>query len=367
MSSGITGFFVNQLKDGDSSVAGSCRNCSAPDDPDDHEADELGHLVPALVLAVLIVGTGVACVLCTRERPGSELKAVAGATDSDEGESFMSGVKAVFGCPGFKSLLALQACLWMANSVNGTNLKLYFKYVYCQENAFDTAIVLLVAALMLSIPLWHKYASWVGKRLALTTSCGLFVPLVIIMGFVPADTPVGLAQAMAVYSGASLGAIYLIPWMMLTDTIDAHELRTGKRNEPIFYSCFVFFQKLAAGVMISSSTAALGAAGYDPDPCCDGPEPQKDCQAQPDSVVLALRLMFAVTAPVLMALGVLFVWLYPISEEKHREIVGKLDAARKKRAAGDASPLPPTGGTVSGTGAADANPAKPAAGKTLEG
>ena len=56
--------------------------------------------------------------------------------------------------------------------------------------------------------------------------------------------------------------------------------------------------QLAAGVIVSGSTLVLEAAGYDPDPCCDGPAPQRDCDAQPDAVNLTLRLMFALTAPV---------------------------------------------------------------------
>ena len=44
---------------------------------------------------------------------------------------------------------------------------------------------------------------------------------------------------------------------MLPDVIDEFMIKTGERKESIFYSFFVFFTKLSAGVAIAISTLIL--------------------------------------------------------------------------------------------------------------
>jgi Na+/melibiose symporter-like transporter len=44
---------------------------------------------------------------------------------------------------------------------------------------------------------------------------------------------------------------------MLPDVIDEFMIKTGERKESIFYSFFVFFTKLSAGVAIAVSTLIL--------------------------------------------------------------------------------------------------------------
>ena len=44
---------------------------------------------------------------------------------------------------------------------------------------------------------------------------------------------------------------------MLPDVIDEFMIKTGERNESIFYSFYVFFNKLSAGVAVALSTLVL--------------------------------------------------------------------------------------------------------------
>ena len=84
--------------------------------------------------------------------------------------------------------------------------------------------------------------------------------------------------------GCGISAAYLVPWSMLPDVIDDSELRTYERNESIFYSFFVFFQKFGAvcddlyyiprslpsqGIALALSTLSLEYSGYNANPCCD--------------------------------------------------------------------------------------------------
>lgn len=47
----------------------------------------------------------------------------------------------------------------------------------------------------------------------------LFIPGVFSLGFNPRTTPTSVLIVLGIWGGGTLGAIYLVPWMMLTDTI----------------------------------------------------------------------------------------------------------------------------------------------------
>jgi hypothetical protein len=96
---------------------------------------------------------------------------------------------------------------------------------------------------------------------------------------------------------------------MLPDTVDFAELQTGARFEGFFYSLFVFFGKMAAGVGLAMSNLALDAAGYTVVPG----------EQQPAAVELTLRTLVGLV-PAGLALGSVFLlFLYPITEEMRQE------------------------------------------------
>ena len=99
---------------------------------------------------------------------------------------------------------------------------------------------------------------------------------------------------------------------MLPDVIDEFAICTGEQKESIFYSFFVFFNKLASGIAISLSALILEYVGYKDcfDNCCD----------QPESVGQTLRMLI-VPGPILMllvALGALY--FYPINEKRRLQM-----------------------------------------------
>ena len=49
---------------------------------------------------------------------------------------------------------------------------------------------------------------------------------------------------------------------MVTDVIEYHQYKTGRRSEGTTYSCFSFFRKLGQTLAGVGSTAMLGVIGY---------------------------------------------------------------------------------------------------------
>jgi GPH family glycoside/pentoside/hexuronide:cation symporter len=104
---------------------------------------------------------------------------------------------------------------------------------------------------------------------------------------------------------------------MLPDVIELDELKTGYRREGIFYGFFVLLQKMGISLGIAFSNFALGAAGYN-----------ADLPAQPESVLLTLRLFISIIPAVVLLLSFLVVHRYPITRERHAEIRAQLAARR---------------------------------------
>jgi glycoside/pentoside/hexuronide:cation symporter, GPH family len=56
-----------------------------------------------------------------------------------------------------------------------------------------------------------------------------------------------LTYAMSTIAGLGVGAALLLPWAMLPDVMSLDELQHGQRREGLFYSFFVFFEKVGLG------------------------------------------------------------------------------------------------------------------------
>ncbi|MCS6783212.1 MAG: MFS transporter, partial [Gloeomargarita sp. SKYG98] len=107
--------------------------------------------------------------------------------------------------------------------------------------------------------------------------------------------------------------------------IEWEELRTGQRREGIFYSLMVFLQKvgLALGLFLVGQT--LEWSGFIKT-VAGQPEP-----LQPPSALLTIRLMIGPIPGVVLLIGLVFAYLYPITREKHAEILLQLAERQQQK------------------------------------
>ncbi len=98
---------------------------------------------------------------------------------------------------------------------------------------------------------------------------------------------------------------------MLPDVIDEFMIKTGERQEAIFYSFFVFFTKFSAGISSALSSLCLEYSGYEdcPNGCC----------TQPDSVKLSLRILVVPIPITMILIATFFLYIHPIGDKKRRE------------------------------------------------
>ncbi len=132
---------------------------------------------------------------------------------------------------------------------------------------------------------------------------------------------------LVVLSGIGFGATLAIPSAMQADVIDYDELVDGDRREGLYIGLWSISRKLAAAVGVGTGLAMVGLAGYQPG------------VAQPEPVVLTLRVFYALVPSFCNAVAIVIALAYPISGDMHRRIRAGIEA----RAAGQSitDPLVP--------------------------
>ncbi|XP_036803560.1 sodium-dependent lysophosphatidylcholine symporter 1 isoform X3 [Oncorhynchus mykiss] len=183
---------------------------------------------------------------------------------------------------------------------------------------FQHLVLILLTAATLSIPLWQTLLLRLGKKTTLYIGLCMYAPALVIIASIQSNLPVFII--MSIISGSSLSALYLLPWSMLPDVVDDFKVKnpTSTDLEPMFYSCYVFFNKFGGGMSVGISTLALHFAGYKPGACRQNP-----------AVITALRVLFAPVPVVLLLIGLVLFYFYPINEERRGQIQQELQKAEK--------------------------------------
>jgi GPH family glycoside/pentoside/hexuronide:cation symporter len=131
-----------------------------------------------------------------------------------------------------------------------------------------------------------------------------------------------LAIILAALAGVGIATAYLVPWSMLPDVVDLDELTSGERREGIYYGLMAFTQKTCVGLGIALTLQALEWYGFNRD-LLPG--------EQPESALLALRWMVGPVPTVLLIIGMLLVYLYPLTRARHEQIQAELAVRRAAR------------------------------------
>lgn len=172
-------------------------------------------------------------------------------------------------------------------------------------------VMMLVATL--TIPFWNRVARQYSKRSAYITGMIFWVVIQSTVLFIqPGQTT--LIILIAFLAGISVSNAHIMPEAMFPDVIDWDELKTHARHEGTYYGAINFIRKLSSAIAIFLALQVLGWFGYQSPP--EGITVFK----QPDSALLAIRLLTGPTIILLLSLAILISIKYPISRERQKRI-----------------------------------------------
>lgn len=222
----------------------------------------------------------------------------------------------------FLIVCAIYLCSWMAIQFTASILPFYVEdWMRLGSNMFPLVALTVQGTALLIIPAWGWLSTKIGKRpvyfYGMIFCLGAQAGLLLLQ-----PTQTTLLFFLAFFAGFGISVCYLIPNAMLPDVIEYDEWRTHQRREGIYYGFFVFLQKMA----LAGSTFIIGQvlnwAGY----LSSGPGQANPIQ--PDSALLAIRIATGPLPALVLLIGLFFAWIYPITKEKHTEILTQLAERR---------------------------------------
>lgn len=237
---------------------------------------------------------------------------------------FFKQLKIVFSNKPFLFVIGIYLCSWLAVQLTASILLFFVvNWMGLPEASFPqvaiavqgTALVMLFVWQQISRKLDKKIVYFLGSSIWIVAQIGLFM-------IQPGQTT--LLYFLAILAGFGVSVAYLIPWSMIPDVIDLDELNTGRRREGIFYGFMVLLQKLGLALGLFLVGIALDASGFIRN------VPGEAIPVQPSSALLAIRLVVSVLPAIVLVIGVVLAYFYPITREYHSQIRLQLSEVKNK-------------------------------------
>jgi glycoside/pentoside/hexuronide:cation symporter, GPH family len=280
------------------------------------------YFVLATVVALISVGTLYWCVWGTKQRAMAiEKRRLAQPVEADL--PLRQQMTIALSNRPFLFVIGLYLCSWFAVQNTVAFIPFFAKnYMGLDNQAYTLVLIAVQMTAFLMLGVWRTLAARVGKKavymmgnaLWMIAEVGLFM-------LKPGQT--GMLYALGIVIGMGVSTAYLIPWSMIPDVIELDELKTGQRREGVFYSFMVLLQKLVLAAALAIVGQTLQAAGF-LSQMAGQPEP-----IQPPAALDAIRWMVGPLPALVLAIGIALAYFYPITKEKHAEIL--LQLAERKR------------------------------------
>jgi GPH family glycoside/pentoside/hexuronide:cation symporter len=220
----------------------------------------------------------------------------------------------------FMRLVALYLSGRLAMDLVGAMLILYVTYWLGRTGDFELAMVLFLIAALLSLPLWLVFARRVDKRTAFIAGAAIWATTQSLLFLIQPEWPVWVNFIGIFIAGLGFAAVDMMPWSMVGDVIDEDDLATGERREGLFNGLLMFLRKLAGATAVFIALAALDFAGF-----------QSGAEQSPQTLLL-IRLLVSVGPASFLVLALVMALRYPLTRERHAEILLALAERSKSRA-----------------------------------
>ena len=209
----------------------------------------------------------------------------------------------------------------IAIDLTSTLFLYYFTWWLGRPDDFPITLGLFLVAVAASMPMWNAIARSVDKHTIFLLGAGSWIISQAWLLAAQPDWPRAWIFLGAAIGGIGYAAADMIPWSMLGEVVDEDELLTGQRREGVYFGLFMFLRKLGGASAVALALNVLDWAGY-----------VGGAERQPEEALTTIRLLTAAIPAGFVVLAALMARGFPITRERHGEIVAGLEA---RRAAGE--------------------------------
>ena len=257
----------------------------------------------AAVYAPLLILTCLGCTLIVKEPPPAAL-----ATGQASGIDF----RAVLSNRPFIVLLMAYTVSAVGSNLPATLILFYVENVLQSQRA-DLFLILYFVTGILALPGWTRAASRFDRKTVWLVSMAVNTGAFSGVFFLGAGDEL-LYGVLVCLSGLGFGASLALPSAIQADVIDYDEWQTGRRREGLYIGIWSVAKKAAAAAGLGGGLWALGIAGYVPG------------AQQSDTVLMTLRVAYALVPSVCSFLAILIALAYPLDRKSHEDIRRQIEA-----------------------------------------
>ncbi|MEB2345488.1 MAG: MFS transporter [Deltaproteobacteria bacterium] len=273
-----------------------------------------GFALAGASFGVLLALPWVAVYLTTFERPAFQ--------ERPAEQPFGEGLRAAFGHRSFNQLTAVYIMGRIAMDLAGALLILHVTFWLGRSRDFEPAMTLFLAAAVVALPGWLWLARGRDKAQVFAIGSLWWAATSLVLAFVEPETPRWLLLAWMPVIGLGYAAVDVMPWSMLGEVIDEDDVRVGERREGLYNGIFTFLRKLGGALGVALVMGLLDVLGFAP-----GQAEQSETARQ------AIRWMTALAPPFFLVIGVWLLRGYPLTRERHAEILREIARREATRGA----------------------------------
>lgn len=254
-------------------------------------------------------------------------------------QPLLSELKAIFGTLNNRAFLVLMGAGIFAYANQGLN---FATSTYMQTYVWEfpqwafqlwpfTLLLGVVFAFVLAPPVSRK----MGKKraaaamAAIAVTLGLLPYILRLLGLFPANGEAATLPLFLFFTTLATGfgiCPMILVGSMLADVIEDSELRTGQREEGLFFAGNLFMQKCVTGIGTFAAGSLITLIGF----------PQNAVPGQVDAdIITRLMLIFTILTALFISAAVWTFLRFPLGEQDHADRLATL-AARAQSA-----PVPP--------------------------
>jgi glycoside/pentoside/hexuronide:cation symporter, GPH family len=282
------------------------------------------YLTIGIICAIISVVPIFYCVWGTQARAKLVNQYQSARSENPDPAPLIDQLRSVFTNRAFMCVVGIYLCSWFSLQLTAAIIP-YFAVSWMGLKQADSPLIILAvqgtALAMLSV--WNKISQKVGKKAVYFMGTGFWMISQAGLFLLQPGQNVML-YVLAILAGLGVSTAYLVPWSMLPDVIELDELETGQRREGLFYSFMVFLQKICLGVALAVILQSLEWTGY------LHPTDLVPTPVQPPAVLMAIRLAIGPIPTISLIGGLILAYFYPITRERHQQILLQLAERRRE-------------------------------------
>ncbi len=229
----------------------------------------------------------------------------------------------------FRLLVAIYLGAFLIMDITSSVFTYYMDYFLRRPGELEYVLGTLLVVSTCLVPLVIYMANRMSKARSFLIFLVVWLLGIVLISQINTGWPSWAIYVIAAIMGIGTTGGIVTPWIMYPDVTDVGELAFGKRVSGSFSGLMTFFRKVSGALAIFIVGLILQVSGYRI-PLQEVVEGKLVVTKfdQPESVIIALRLIVAVIPLILLGIVFYAAWRYPLTKELHERLVDVLKFRR---------------------------------------